>query len=76
MLSHWHGAFAGRAEELARLQIFKILLFVRRHHQNREPSTLSCVSHQHFAEFLAQQQRPETLETPDDILQGFNDLYQ
>ena len=56
-LSHWHGAFAGRAEELARLQIFKILLFVRRHHQNREPSTSSWLSHYHFAEVLVQQQR-------------------
>jgi hypothetical protein len=55
-LSHWHGAFAGRAEELARLQVFEILLSVRRRHQNREPSTLSCVSHHYFAEVLAQQQ--------------------
>ena len=69
-LSHWHGAFAGRAEELARLQVFKILLFVRPRHQNRELSTLSCVSHHHFAEILAQQQCPKR---PDDILPAHND---
>jgi hypothetical protein len=46
-------------------------LFVRRHHQNREPSTSSCVSHQHFAELLAQQQRPKR---PDDILRALNGL--
>ena len=69
-LSHWHGAFAGRAEELARLQVFKILLFVRWHHQNREPSILSCVSHHYFAEVLAQQQCPKR---PDDILPPHND---
>ena len=34
-LSHWHGAFAGRAENLARFQVFKILLSVRRHHRLR-----------------------------------------
>jgi len=55
-LSHRHGAFAGRAEEFARLQVFKILLSLRRSHQNRDPSSLSRLSHHHFAEILAQRQ--------------------
>ena len=55
-LSNGHGASAGRAEQLARLQVFKVLLLLRRNHQNREPSGLSCLSDQHFAEVLAQQQ--------------------
>ena len=62
-LSHWHGAFAGRAEKLARFQVFKILFLDRRHHRNRDPSSLSCLSHHHFAEVLAQQQRRKR---PDD----------
>jgi hypothetical protein len=64
-LSHRHGALASRAEELARLQVFKILLSLRRHHQSREPLTLSCPSDHHFAEVLAQRQ---PRKRPDDIL--------
>ena len=48
----------------------KILLFVRQHHQNREPSTSSCGLQHHFAEVLAQQQCPKR---PDDILPAHND---
>ena len=66
-LSHRHGASAVRAEEFARLQVFKILLLVRWHHQSREPLTLSCPSHHHFAEVLAQHQHPKR---PDDTLQA------
>jgi len=63
-LSHWHGTFAGRAEEQARLQVFKILLLLRRRHHNRDPSSLPCLSHHHFAQVLVQQQRRKR---PDDI---------
>jgi hypothetical protein len=43
-LSHRHGAFAGRAEKLARFQAFKILLSVRRHHRLRQGlAQLSCL---------------------------------
>jgi hypothetical protein len=38
-------------------------LLLRRHHQNRDPSSLSCLSHHHFAEVLAKQQRRKR---PDD----------
>ena len=62
-LSHWHGTFAGRAEEQARLQVFKILLLLRRRHRNRHPSSFSCLSHHHFAQVLAQHQRRKR---PDD----------
>ena len=65
-LSHWHGGFAGRTEELARLQVFKIFFLVPRYHHNRGPSNLSCLRHNHFAELLAQQQRRKR----PDILQA------
>jgi hypothetical protein len=38
-------------------------LLLRRRHRNRDPSSLSCLSHHHFAEVLAQQQHRKR---PDD----------
>ena len=52
-LSHWHGALAGRAEQLARLQAFEILLLLWSH--------LSCLSVPSFCRSLG---AAATAETP------------
>jgi hypothetical protein len=74
-LTHRHGAFAGRAEELACLQVLEILLLVRPHHRNRKPSTMSCVSHNHFAEVLSRRQCSKRFRTPAEVTSGNVDDY-